>query len=120
MVALLPDFAFPSLGTVTKRTIVQLPSGQWFETWLPSDDPTLVDIQCRKTPLILQRPATGEEVVDFVTMVDVTQEMVALKGYYPQIDEVDRFLIDGVNWDIKTVEHDGNHVYTRLRLEVVE
>jgi hypothetical protein len=99
------------------RTLVKKPSGQVVETWAPSLDPDLNLIRCRRTPLILVRP-TGGEVLSFVTVVDVNEQMIALQGYYPQIRTIDKFKTDNVEYDIKTVEHDGNKSYTRLRVEV--
>jgi hypothetical protein len=116
VLAAVPPLVFPSTGTVMVATKVHLPSGQVITSYLPSEDPDLVNAPCRRSPLILQRPVSGEDDGQ-ITILGIAQEMVAFNKHLPEIKLTDRFVTDGLEFDIKNVEHDGNKTYTRIRLE---
>lgn len=115
MMQWLPVPAFPSLCSVLSETAVEHPSGQTTFDFLISSDPNLVDMSCRTTPLIEQRPSGGELVGPITTTV-TNEEMLALNTYRPEIEEKDRLIVDGVEYDIIKIEHDGNRAYTRIRI----
>jgi hypothetical protein len=115
MMAMLPAEAYDSMCTALVQTNVTQPSGQTIQTYLPSVDPNLVNIMCRKAPLIEERPSGGEVVTD-LSISNRKEEAVVLKEYRPEIHEKMRLRVDGVDHDIIKVETDGNRTYSRFRV----
>lgn len=118
MLGALPLF-YPSKATIQQA----VPSGGRFgdQTFTWSLVPNLLDIDCRIAPLTVQTPTFANEArLENLTYLTTTHH-VALRGWFPQIQETMRALIDDVAWDIKGVEHDGQaSMTTRLRVNRVD
>lgn len=111
----LPVQAYPSLASVLAETQSKDASAETDITYAISSDPNLVDMECRFAPLIEVRPSGGEVVGPIVTTT-TTEKMVSLKTYRPEITERDKLRVDGIDYDVLKVEHDGSMAYTRLRI----
>ncbi len=79
----------------------------------------LANLACRISPLIELRPTDterrGTEVIKLITV-----RQCKLNGYFPSIVADTHYAqVDGTNFPIIGVEHDGNRFSTRLRLQVV-
>lgn len=81
--------------------------------------PGLVEIPCRLASLVKERP-TGDLTRGGMVQEYHERRHCVLQGYHPEIrsDEM-QAVIDGVIYPIRAVEHDGNRVNTRIKLEVV-
>lgn len=64
-------------------------------------------------------PAGGAEIKGAGLIYAMTSHSIALAGYYPLVTAHMRALVDGQAYDIEAVEHDGSHVQTRLRAQIV-
>jgi len=79
----------------------------------------LSSIACRIGPLIELRPTdTERRGAEVVKLVQVRQ--CKLNGYFPTIIANQHLAqVDGTDFPIIGVEHDGNRFSTRLRLQVI-
>lgn len=112
----LPLF-YPSKATIQQAVASGNSFGDQTLTW--TDVPNLSEIECRIAPLTIQTPTfTNEARLEMLTYLTTTHH-IAMRGYFPQIQESMRALIDDDAWDIKGVEHDGQNVTTRLRVNQV-
>ena len=108
------DF-YPSRCTIRMQTVVVVKGQATYET---SD--LIVDIPCRVAPDILERPTDSEKPGQPFVYTSIRRR-VALARYVPQIQAHTQMtaVIDGTEFNILGVEHDGNKTYTRLRVELV-
>jgi len=77
-------------------------------------------IKCRKTPLIEERPASTEWRQTSGFEREVGDYQISCAGYYPAITAKMQVQCDGVRYEISGVEHDANHLHTRLRAFLLE
>lgn len=75
-----------------------------------------VDLSCRLAPKT-QTPTEGRG--DAAPYID-HDYTIAIAGYYSTITVQMRAVISAVNYDIVSVEHDGNSKTTRLQVQVVD
>lgn len=81
--------------------------------------PGLVEIPCRLASIVKERP-TGDLTRGGAVEEYHERRHCVLCGYYPQIRPDDmQAIIDGVVYPIRSVEHDGSQINTRIKLEVV-
>lgn len=71
-------------------------------------------IECRIAPVSASEPRSADQTISIAT------HRVALRGSYPQIEATWRVHIDGVGYNILSVDHDGNHQSTYLNVELVQ
>ena len=100
---------YPSLCTIQEATYIVDTVGEPQPTWADF----LTDIPCRISP------AGGNETKRSDETYEVATHVINLAGYYVTITVPMRAEIDGVLYDILSIEHDGNHFTTRLRAQVV-
>ena len=74
----------------------------------------LTDIPCMSAPLTIMKPSVGDERDAPTFTADMDTFHVLLDGYYPQILQRYRAVIDGVAMDIKGVESDSQKIMTRM------
>jgi hypothetical protein len=108
--AKLPD-VYPYKAAIQQATASGTSFGTSVNTWATVSGLGLID--CRVAPVQAQ-----ETRAPMLTEL-ITTHQINLRGYYPQIQETMRALVDGAGWDIQGVEHDGNHITTRLRVLAV-
>lgn len=78
----------------------------------------LVDVPCSMAPLNEANP-TDDEKRSPTIQGSFDKRVVKLSGYFPQIVERHIAIVDGVTWQIRGVEHDSQHVSTRLKVEII-
>lgn len=106
MAVLQPNF-YPSLCTIAVPSTVQDGYGQ--EAGVLTPVAGLTALACRIAPMSSREQRTAQQVYATAT------HHVALNGYYPAITTTAMAAqVDGVNYDIEGVEHDGNDQMTRL------
>ncbi len=111
--------AYPSLATLMPITKSVDSAGQQIHTFALSVDPTQINMQCRKSPLIVIRPQNQEAMeagniqrseakfqVNFLTFINVSESLLVQW----QVN------IDGAVYQIKAVESDGDRLTTRLMI----
>lgn len=108
---------FPSVCTIQDVVTGADSSGQYTQTFSDAADVTLRNIPCRLAPLILVRPS-GTEKPDDLGTSRLQEYTAVLDAFRPDITRDQAAEIDGKLYNITAVEEDGNHIYTRLRLEV--
>lgn len=113
MLSKLPNF-YPSLCTIQNHTSTQDDYGQPADTFADLADH--VNLSCRIAPEPNSR--SGERDAANRTTSEHTH-IVDLRGYYPNISEVHQAIVDGATYDIEAVEHDGNKVTTRMKVQVI-
>lgn len=77
----------------------------------------LVDLPCRLSPT--NRTSIREARADANPYIEHGYT-IAINGYYSTITAKMRAVVDSVNYDIVSVEHDGNSKTTRLQVQVVD
>ena len=87
----LPESAFPSKLTRLVRTLVTQPNGTRTEVYTASANPLYIDVPCRKTPFIIQRPTESEQTKP--SEVTVSEFICMLKMYLPLFKNTDRVRI---------------------------
>ena len=102
--------AFPALCTIQTLTGTRAATGQTIPS--PVDLAGHIGIACRLSPL-----RAGE--APAVLTVTANAEYATLAGYYPAITTAMQFVVAGAAYNIRAVEHDGMHTYTRLVVELV-
>lgn len=100
-----PNF-YPSLCTIGARSTAQDEYGQEIGTVTPVGG--LTDLACRIAPRGATETRSAQQIYATST------HHVALNGYYPAIAPHHVATVDGIDYDIEGVEHDGNHETTRL------
>jgi hypothetical protein len=113
----LPQF-YPSEATIEEPTETRDSFGSTSSTWATLASHSA--IPCRVAPLTVQTPTFSNEAKLEDLSYLTTTHHIALRGYFPLITPLMRAMVDGVAWDIKGVEHDGQHVTTRLRVNRVQ
>jgi hypothetical protein len=113
----LPNF-YPEKATIQQATASGNSFGDQTLVWASVSG--LVNLDCRVAPLTIQTPTFANEARLEALTYHTTTHQIAMRGYYPEIQETMRALVDNVDWDIKGVEHDGQGVTTRLRVNRVE
>ncbi|HEY8766044.1 MAG TPA: hypothetical protein VIP09_02080 [Dehalococcoidia bacterium] len=108
--AKLPDI-YPFKAAIQQATASGTSFGTLVETWATVSGLGLID--CRVAPVLAQE-MRGPQFTQLVTT-----HQIALRGYYPQIVETMRAVVDDVGWDIQGVEYDGNKITTRLHVLAV-
>lgn len=117
MLGRIPHF-YPSKATIQQATASGNSFGDQTLTWATVAN--LQDLECRVSPLTVNTPTfTNEASLETMTYLTTTHH-IAMRGYYPEIRETMRALVDEDAWDIQGVEHDGQNVTTRLRVNRVE
>src|SRR5690348_16471135 len=94
MMAKLPDF-YPSKAAIQQATASGTSFGTPVQTWATVSGLGLID--ARVSPI-----RAFEQRMSQFTQLDATH-MVALRGYYPQVQETMRAYIDASAWDITGV-----------------
>ena len=74
----------------------------------------MVDIACMIGPLQPARPSTSDEIDAATFTADMDTFHVLIDGYYPEIKQRHRAVIDGVALDIKGAESDSQNTMTRM------
>ncbi len=105
------DF-YPSLGTFYRATESTAADGQEISTFAAIDS-AHSDLGCRLSPFILIRPIGQERFTDSGKMQDA-QFQVNFNVYVGDASDEWKVLVDSVLYEILAVEHDGNHLTTRL------
>jgi len=100
---------YPSTCTIREATYTVDTVGEPQPTWADF----LTDIPCRVSP------AGGREMKLPDQTYGVASHVINLAGYYSTITVAMRAVISGVNYDILSIEHDGNGFTTRLQAQVV-
>lgn len=100
-----PNF-YPSLCTIGERSTAQDDYGQ--EIGMVTPIGGLIDLACRIAPRGSAETRSAQQIYATST------HHVALNGYYPAIAPHHVATVDGVDYDIEGVEHDGQHIATRL------
>lgn len=106
----LADF-YPQVGTVQRLNAAQDTYGQPVEMWQTISG--LADIPCRVSPVSVSEANTAEQTYGTIT------HRVALRGYYPGIDERMRFVSGGQAYDIQGAQSDPQSRSTYLDTEIV-
>lgn len=118
VVASMPDGTFPSLATVKYHDGTRLPGGKLDDSpghWMNLAGH--VNLKCRVAPIVKERP-TGREDRNQRLEVGIQDEHLVFQGYYPGIKRNHRIVLDdGRDFNVIDVDHDGNKVLTRLRIE---
>jgi hypothetical protein len=78
----------------------------------------LTGLKCRKSAIVQQRPQPMEGRGPYYTEFS-SDFKVIMRGYFPAILKSYKALIDGDLYNITGIEHDANHIMTRLRVELV-
>lgn len=108
-------------GLLSSTATIQRPSGTFSSSGVPDGAwvDVLADIRCQLAPIALTGGAVnGSELRQHYDTLTRDPRHILLDGYYPQIDETMRAVIDGVPWDIESVEHDSQKRMTRLLARV--
>lgn len=100
---------YPSLCTIQQATLAQDAVGEPLATWAD----LLQALPCRVSP------AGGQERKLPNQTYGVASHTINLRGHYPSITIAMRAVVDSVNYDVLSVEHDGNAYTTRLQVQVV-
>lgn len=107
---------YPSLATLRPISKSRGTTGQWLHTFADSTDPTQVNLACRLSPLIQIRPqdqekqladderAAANSQLNFASYVNVALQTLLTW----------QVKVDGVVYQIKSVEHDGMSLTTRM------
>jgi hypothetical protein len=106
---------FPTIGSIEAPLPSQSDSGEESYTWTPVDG--LESVALAFAPSAGVRYNT-EIRRDNMTEVRVTQYAL-LQGYYPQITESMRLVIDDVAWNILAIDADSQSTITQLTVERV-
>lgn len=106
---------FPQQCSIGHETIGQNPDSGEEETTYPID-PGLTNIDCALEP---QRGAGSGEIRRPDQTIVENPYVIALRGYYPTIDQEDHAVIDGLAYNILFVRHDATHTITFLDVERV-
>lgn len=101
---------FPDTGTVQTLTGTRAATGQTIPD--PTNLAGHVNLACRLSPF------RENEMPGLVT-VTANAWYARLPGYYPAITAAMQFVVSGAAYDIRAVEHDSEHVITRLVVERV-
>lgn len=78
----------------------------------------LVDVPCSMAPLSEANPTDDERRSPNI-QGSFDRRVVKLSGYFPQIKEQNTAIVDGETWQIRGVEHDSQHLTTRLKVEII-
>lgn len=108
-------YIFNSLCAIGHNVEGQDESGQ--ETHTYPIDPSLVNIPCYVEPISGQQAGEIRRVDQTIVTEPFT---IALKGYYPTINEEDQAIVDAVDtYNVLFVRHDDTHTITFLDVEKV-
>jgi hypothetical protein len=114
----LPAASTTRLGSVYTKGTTTLPSGQRD----PNATPVLLashgDLECRVGPMIDIRPTDKIERREKVERSRIERH-VMMRGYYPLILVDMLFVVDSITYRIVGVNHDSNHILTRLHVELI-
>lgn len=111
---------YPSRANFYEVTQTKNSTSQLIDTFAVSVNPLLLNRPCRKSPLILIRPqnqetreSTIQRIVsnfqlNFVDYINVTEEILLRWNVQ----------VDGVMYEIDSVEGDGNKLTTRLMISI--
>lgn len=102
---------YPDTCTIQQNGPTRDAHGQEIESW--SNFAGHVDLNCRIAP------SGGREFRRQNQTYLMSTHKIALKGNYPNINEKMRAVVNGVNYDILQVDHDGQDVSTNLLVELV-
>jgi hypothetical protein len=110
---------FPDTVSIYSVGPTVLPSGQPDPDAAPVARPGLANLVARVGPMIRIRPTDRLDKRDDFTRVRIERH-VMLKTYQPTIVPGNLCEYGSEFFEIYGVEHDGNHILTRLRLVVVD
>ncbi len=102
---------YPQQATIQSRTDTTNAIGELVPAW--ADVAGLTGLAARRSPAGGRESKQAHEVYTRAT------DIVALAGYYPTITTAMQCVISGETLDILLVEHDAQHITTRLVCEVV-
>ena len=106
----LSDF-FPSLVTIQEGAVAYDDWGEEELTW--GDKAGHVDLPCTIAPVELQVRDKGEKKKEYGTYA-IGSHHVTIAGYYPDIQEKMRAVVNGTAYDILLAEWDSQSETTRL------
>lgn len=94
-------------------------SGQWNQTsWV--NVAGMVNIPCMRAAMSNTAPSLTDEVKLPTFTKEKTTWHVLLSGYYPNVTQKQRAVIDGVAYDILATEWDSQNTQTRLGVQELE
>ncbi len=107
---------FPSTCTImianqTRNELNELVAGT------PTVRPGHEAIRCNRPEY--QRPGIFQEMRTDVSTYGETTYHVLLNGQFPLIAETDIAVVDGVNYNIRSITHNSVRTYTMLKLEII-
>ena len=112
----IPDF-WPSLCTIQSKVYAFSGSNQLAPV---AYNDIYVDIPCRLAPRFIGRVEYDEKRSDRMT-TDYNQRELMLNAYLPDIQVRDQVAtVDGVTYQIRGIDNDGQKFLTRLRVEIVD
>ena len=103
---------WPSLCTVQEATDTTGSTGEITQTW--ANIAGLVDLPCNIAPVSILERRGLERTVEMGT------HKVYLQAYYDTITAMQHAVVDGVTYNILSVEQDSQSAVTVLRVEIVQ
>lgn len=114
---------YPSRATFYPVSKTKDSTSQEVHTFVASTDPTLVNRPCRRSPLIQVRPQNQENQEGSGIQRKIINFQVNFPTYVNvPIDQLVewRISVDGVQYEVRSVEPDGNNLTTRLMVSIIE
>lgn len=109
--AVLASGVFSELATIREYTTTTSPSGGQVKAW--KDKTGHVSIPC-----FVSSRSTQEQKGTLVIQT-VLQTKILLSGYYPNILELMRVVVNSITYEISSVGHDSQTVFTKLIVQKV-
>ena len=109
--AVLASGVFSETATIREYTTTTSPSGGQVKTWKDMTGHTSI-------PCFVSSKASQEQKANLLIQT-VMQTRVLLSGYYPNILELMRVVVGGITYEITSVGHDSQTVFTKLIVQKV-
>lgn len=103
---------WPSSCTIQAATSTTGTTGEITVAW--ADVAGLVSLPCNIAPVSIEERRTTDRTVETGT------HRVYLEAYYTTITVMHHAIVDGVTYNILSVEQDSQHAVTVLRVEIVQ
>lgn len=116
--ATLSTLIYTSVCTFLGLTKTSASDGQQIDTFAPIDS-AHTDIPCRKSPFIVIRPQVQEKQAG-ETQISVAKFQVNLIKYVPDASIEWQLIVDGVTYQIVSIEPDGSNLTTRVGITDVD
>lgn len=110
---------YPSVCTFSVLVVTKGTTGQEIHSFIPSTDPTLSNLKCRKVPLRTDRIQEQESSEGSDIQRTQGNFRLGLQTYITVAHDTLiqwRVVVDGTTYEIQSVEEDGSKVTTRLML----